>query len=67
MYSCCSTGGCHGQGTRRRWGWRSVELVMTAPSPVAWFRWLVKRDAVLAGALGATMFVASLATNHGLP
>ncbi len=39
---------------------------MTAPSPVAWFRWLVTHDAVLAGALGATMFVASLATNHGL-
>lgn len=36
-------------------------------SPVAWFRGLVKHDAVLAGALGATLFVASLAAQYGLP
>lgn len=40
---------------------------MTAMSMVAWFRGLVKHDAVLAGALGATLFVAGLATNYGLP
>jgi len=39
---------------------------MTAVSPVAWFRGLVKHDAVLAGALGATMFVACLAHDYGL-
>jgi len=39
---------------------------MTAVSPVAWFRGLVKHDAVLAGALGATMFVAGLAAHYSV-
>lgn len=40
---------------------------MTAPSPVAWFRGLVKHDAVLAGGLGVTLVVACLATGYALP
>jgi signal transduction histidine kinase len=40
---------------------------MTAVSLVEWLRGLVKHDAVLAAALGATLFVACLAADYGLP